>query len=945
MKKVLSLVLAFVLVLGMVPVFANDMTPETAFDALKGYEFVDGDENGNPMLDEVLTREQLAKIYATVAGKDADALEFAQAPNYDDADQISEWAVPYVAYAQENGWMIGDGTPNTFRPEDRISGQELLTAMLRMLGYTEEAADWTNVPAFAEEIGLPISSVAEITRADVFVTLYAAVAEIKGEDGLTLVQRQGKEEVPVTELEVVDVTANNLMQVVVEFNMNVEDNEEVADVANYELDAEDIDNVVVDGNLAVLTLDAAVAQQKVAELTISNKIFAEETVEEVQFLDTTMPAALNAEVVGEKTIKFTYSEPVKEPAKSNFVIDGGNLFIESIEMLNNNTEVNVTLYSALEEGSLAVKTSGVEDFAGFSILSQTFQVSVVVDEDAPVVVGYKEAKPTEVTLIFSEEVKLNGALNTAKYYHTNGNNTADDVVIDGNEVTIKFADADKMSPGSSYVYILKDQLVDLWSNKNAQVMYQVDVELDVVSPEVKSHKVTSETTLEVVFTEDVTAATAGDEDNYKLLFEGDEVAFIDGVTATATKVTIDFTKKLAGDYVLVIENVEDLAGNEIAATSVGFTVDDMTAPKFADFEAVGYNLGAKGQMVKINFGEKMAVDGAYSVNDIDKYIVTTVLGGEKALADLKLAATITVVDNGEAIEIKIPSVADDTDTTDANPGFDVADLSTIEIARVADAAGNKTADLSAVKTINGVDAAGITYTVEQTSAKTFVVKFSERLTDFDADDFEIYYDVEGTDTEITAIASRSIAVVSNKTQVTYTLVNALDTDTDVSGLKVKAVVTAPATATATKNAYGQTVKLGEVVALDKAAPTLLASKAVVLAADPDDATVTTTGIIHVKFGESLKATVDTLLVAQDFVVEMAGDVLVPGIDYTVAFAEEDAAVRTDDTVVITLSTEFAHDDEVKVGTRDGIKYISDVPGNKISAIATKTLVPSEIEVE
>lgn len=65
MKRVLSLVLALVLVLGMIPTFAADMT---AGQHLFEHEFIAGDGNGNLMEDQLLTREQLAKLILELNG-------------------------------------------------------------------------------------------------------------------------------------------------------------------------------------------------------------------------------------------------------------------------------------------------------------------------------------------------------------------------------------------------------------------------------------------------------------------------------------------------------------------------------------------------------------------------------------------------------------------------------------------------------------------------------------------------------------------------------------------------------------------------------------------------------------------------------------------------------------------------------------------------------------
>lgn len=922
MKKVLSLVLALVLVLGMIPTFADEH--ESGAQLLFEHEFVVGDGTGDLMVDKALTRAEMAVLLAQMNGLEDEAAVFAAPSNFTDANTFG-WASNFISFAQANAWVSGlpDGSYN---PMGEVTGQQLLSFLLQTLGYE---VTWETVVADAAALGLEVSTEGPILRGAAFETMWTAVSEIHifGTE-ITIGEATGKiePEVVVPEvLELVEVSANNLFQVFVEFNMDVEEYDEVADVDNYELDLEDIDAVDVEGNMVTLTLVDSVAQQAMGELTISNKILAVEAVEDFQFLDTTMPEALSAEVVGESTIKFTFSEPVQLPVKADFSIDEGNLFIDTIEMLNNNTEVNVTLYSTLEEGTLAVEVDDVEDFAGFSILAKTFQVEVVEDDEAPVVIGYKDATPLGVTLIFNEEVRwadgqADAAQDVTKFYHTNSNNDSDSVELEGNELEITFDEDYKMSPGSSYVYVMKEQVEDLWSNENAQVMIQVAVEIDETAPAVKSHDVTDEETIEIEFTEDVDSDTATDEDNYVVLEDGEEEDYIQSITMISDDtVEIKFNEKLAGDYVLVIENVEDLAGNEIAATSVAFEVEDMTAPLFTDFEAVGYDLSAEGQLIKINFGEAMAVEGAYAVNDVDKYIIDGT-----PLADLD-GVTITVVDNGEAIEIKVPRTAD---LEDDETGMLIVDGDMIAIARVADAAGNYTAALSSTLTIDA--ATNINYTAELTGAKTVLLKFSDKLSNFEADDFVIFVE-DGTtvgfqsaeDNEL-AVASRSVTVVDNKTRVKYTLVSELSTDIDVNEVRVAVDVVTPET----ENVYGQSVDpAANVAASDKAAPVLIDEDEIILAVS------TTTDVILVEFSESLDTTVSPLLIASDFIITMDGDTLVAGMDYVITIINGTVA---DSVIRIDLDDEF-DEEEVTVATRETVNYIKDTAGNKIEEIEEVTL--------
>src|SRR5690606_18376286 len=87
------------------------------------------------------------------------------------------------------------------------------------------------------------------------------------------------------------------------------------------------------------------------------------------------------------------------------------------------------------------------------------------------------------------------------------------------------------------------------------------------------------------------------------------------------------------------------------------------------------------ERVIINFKEAMAVDGNYSVLDIDKYTI-----GGKALADFSDYIEIAALDGNKKVEISLDldKAVEDGKNIDFEPG------QTVRIGRVADAAGNKT---------------------------------------------------------------------------------------------------------------------------------------------------------------------------------------------------------------------------------------------------------------
>jgi hypothetical protein len=834
-KKLIALVLAFALIFSSFTAAFADTTTAIPVDAqaAKDLGMLVGSGSGvtTAYLNETPTRLQTAIMFLRLKGLEQAALSYTGTTNFADANLVA-WAggKNIMAYLNNNpqlGWA-GVGA-NTFNPNAAVDAASYYKVMLESLGYKQGTDfEWTNVIAFAATKGL--TKVATATNYTVnslaTATIEALKATIKGgtktlatqlvETGVISAEAAtaaGVYTAPTVAIAVESVKADNLKQLVVKFNQEIKT---AGDEDNYELDA---DNAVIDAaskftlladkKTVVITLTTEAAQQEVVELTVkgieavNGSKLIETVVKDIELFDKAIPAALSARVVGNDTIKVVFSEPIKTVTAADFKVNGGEVIVKGITVVNNGTEVNVELYSSLENGSVSIEVgTGVKDYAGFTAPKKAFTVTVVADTTAPVVVGYKDATPTGVTLIFNEDIQLVDGT-ASNYYHTNSSNIIDANVtsadIDGKELTLNFT-TNKLPEGTAYIYVAKEMVSDLWDNENAKIAQTIQVTLDTTKPTVtKVEAGSNEDKLEITFSEDMDIATAQDEDNYTILDkDGKEVTNkIASATLVDDVVTITFTEELTGNYSIVIANVEDENGNAIAKVTKAFNISDVTAPVFTNFAAKLYNAGTTGQMLKVSFKEAMAITGKYSVLDLEKYE----LGGTN-LAEIK-NVTIKAVDGNKAVEIAIPS-------NEATDGVDFADTANLIIARVADAAGNYTVALaSAAINVAGEGKVAID-TVELTSKNTIVVTLLDKLSKFVTADFII------SDTTGTLEVSRVKHVIDEDgmSVITFTLVDEVDTNASDIVVKTKAVTTS-------ENIYGELLANAvTVVADDKAAPTV-----------------------------------------------------------------------------------------------------------------------------
>jgi hypothetical protein len=963
LKKLLAVIMAVAMLASiMVPALAADYDD----DAQKLYNLglFKGSSGSSyqPDLDGTLTREQGLTLMIRAMGKDEEALGMSEAEineqlaKVEDAADITDWAKPYVAYAVKNGLTkgIGGATPPNikFGAQLDLSGKEFINFMLYAMGYTDA---WDIVLDKAVEIGMLTAGEAvkfgsmDVIIRDVAIGIMAGSMGGTTAAGITLAQALVEAGV-VTEEAMVEAgymdpivtptpepivltataSADNLIQIYVVYSQEV-DEKSAEDLDNYEIEDVDIADAELqdDGVTVVLTLADDQDQQTKVDLVINKVkdtagtvIATDYTIEDIELLDMTIPAILEASVVGNDTIKVVFSEPMESSSlenKANYEVKSNKtLYVKKATAQKNDTEVLVEMYSKLPEGEISFKVkSDVEDYAGFGVVADAMTLAVVKDEEKPVVIGYENADQDEVTLIWSEDIEIKDG-DKANFYHTNYKNTIDaDLTaadIDGNKMTLKFSDK-QLPEGTAYVYVLKESVNDLWDNKNDQQMIQIEVEVDEIPPEVDELKVTAEDEIEITFTEDLDAETAEDEDNYVILDdEGEEVEdIISDISLSGKKVTISFVDKLSGDYSIVISDVEDKAGNEIGEVTVPFTVGDKTPPDHTKFKATIYKPSAKGQLLKVDFGDKMATEGKYSVLDVEKYVINGT-----NLEKIK-GVEIEITDDGKSVEITIPSSAD-VDESKADNHLNVEAGDKLVIARVADAAGNKMGPLyTDEKTIGVSETIGIDY-ARATAIDTVKVRFEGNLDKFEVEDLIITTGDEPDDEEV-GIGSVEVGLDDGKTLVTFTLSEDLDLEYGNGAPTYYVHVIGEES----EDVYGAKIKLDDKEEIaDKIAPTVAKDVYdedkldIVFADGVTDSTITIT------FTEDMKTAADGANYEHykfDLIIkDNDGDALTAG-DYTITVSGKQ--------LIITILG-VSDIEDYSIQSVDSVTYIKDAKDNKMA---------------
>ena len=186
MKRLLSLILAMIMLFGMTMDAAAASPYERQGQILHDIGVLRGvNAKGDLDLEGILTREQMVVLISRLYGKESEAEGYLSTNNFTDLKPENKYYIPFIIWAKDQG-LIQGMTASAFGIGQTVTTQQFQTVLLRALGYTEEAKDWYNVPAFSVEIGLMkglnFNSDAKLNRGQVAAMLVNALSLIpKGE--------------------------------------------------------------------------------------------------------------------------------------------------------------------------------------------------------------------------------------------------------------------------------------------------------------------------------------------------------------------------------------------------------------------------------------------------------------------------------------------------------------------------------------------------------------------------------------------------------------------------------------------------------------------------------------------------------------------------------------------------------------------------------------------
>ena len=186
-KRFFALLCALVLLVSAVPAAsALEGEASCAADTLAALHIVQGDY----ALDATATRAHAAVLLVRLAGAEQEAARqtvTTRSPYY----AAPAWARSSIAYAAAQGWITSP-TAQAYRSDESVTANAWCSMLLRMLGYSDKAGDFTTSGAavFAQRIGLlsqPLSG--QLTRAQLFQSIRDALTFSYKDSSTTVAER------------------------------------------------------------------------------------------------------------------------------------------------------------------------------------------------------------------------------------------------------------------------------------------------------------------------------------------------------------------------------------------------------------------------------------------------------------------------------------------------------------------------------------------------------------------------------------------------------------------------------------------------------------------------------------------------------------------------------------------------------------------------------------
>ncbi|MBZ2175124.1 Ig-like domain-containing protein [Schnuerera sp. xch1] len=663
MKRKLSLLLAVVMILGSFSfVLAEEAEEEPAIEEVAGEFLMDEGViegiNGELKLDDNFRRQDMVVMISRLMGAEDEAEEFPT-----DELTFTDFSDPYyrpiIAWAVANELIEGH-TDERFGFNEDVTAQDYATVLLRALGYGEDVADdegYDGALELAKELGLlgdyEFDNDSIITRGQMFVLTVNTLGTTMKDSEETLAENLGVEMPEPDELKVEKVYADNLKEVEVALSSADLASGNLENEANYRIPGNSVENAELVDDVIRLTVKDKLDDGEKEELIIRGLDKELNGRYDFYVKDNTAPYVVEVEALGEYGIKVITNEPIEEAHARDFLLDGKKV---TMEVEKYGRDIILTPYGnrTFDLGEAVLTVGSLEDYAGFKSSSEDFDIDIVEDDEAPVVLG-AEASEKVVTVEFDKDVYIESLDEDNALYEV-GRSEVEATgykKVDSNKVEYKF----------NRDFSRRDTLVirDV-ENHSGVAMPATEVDVvevdDDLEPEVIDYDIYYDDEVEgdydynakvvLTFDEYIDEDSEGEYTLWLEEVDEDKVDQDVKFDINKDKVTIYLTDlKVDEDYVLEVEDFEDEDGNEMYVYYVDFT----TPGSVGDFKVL--DVSHDDEEIEIKLNESVDLDVA---EELSNYIFTLAYGGTKNLRDIE--GEVYVENDGKTIVLEVPDLED-----------------------------------------------------------------------------------------------------------------------------------------------------------------------------------------------------------------------------------------------------------------------------------------------
>ncbi len=651
MKKILSLALALTMLLGLATPISAASPYTKEGDFLKDLGVLQGDLQGNLMLEQGLTREQMVVLISRLYGEEDDAKTYVASNTFPDLKPTHSFYIPYILWARDEGLIQGDNN-GQFGVEQGVTVQQFQTVLLRSLGYNEEAKDWHGVPAFAQSIGimkgLSFSKDATLNRGQVAAMVVNALSlNMKG-SSTPLAAMLGLNPIDITETYIIKsdkVTFSGRVNdaQIDELYLNIRPKSTSQGISqNYDipLDLDGDFSFDVDG----LVLGEYEYRYYTDTKATSYKSFR---ISSVQF-DLTDVYADNL-----KEVKLEFNKAVDTTLASstyNYSTSAGT--INNVRFEDSDRTIVLVLNGIMtDKNQYTIKATNILSESGEALdINEAFGAS---DDDAPRVTGIDVLGYKGIRIYFSEPIRTIPTMNNFSFNQTN---TLGNPVLKNNHITLSYSSTSTVL--QSGIYSIETSGLEDYSGKRMNVDYrQFKVDRDKVAPEVDSINVTTERVV-LVFSENIdTSATQGSNIFQR---EGISINYADEIIIDGNKVVGLFEKQPlpTKEISLYVNTFADYWGNMMEIKEFKLTPKDETR----DPEVLSAIVSEDGKTIRVTYNKNVKANDTsyYSLKDSsDRNIFIRQVTGEGREFTLELYTTLPAGD----LRLDISGVKDLSGTT------------------------------------------------------------------------------------------------------------------------------------------------------------------------------------------------------------------------------------------------------------------------------------------